>query len=251
MIGFSFVRTRRFSSVSIALAMAALSATGLSAKGYTFDHSTFGRLLGRSVSGGRVNYAYFQTQPLFDLYLASLATATPDRLATDDRLAFWINAYNALTIRNVLDNRGMRRATDVAGFFDKKKFTVAGRSLTLNDIENTIIRPQFKEPLIHFGLVCAAVNCPPLLSHAYSGKTVRKELADNARAYLASSYNRFDSRTRTLHLSKIFEWYKGDFGGDAGIRTFVRKYGTTEMQNSVTATTPIVSLEYDWSLNSR
>jgi hypothetical protein len=231
--------------------MTLLSATTLAAKPYTFDHSVFNRLLGRSVANGRVYYSYFAGQPLFALYLNSLAAATPDRLSKDDRLAFWINAYNALTIKNVLDNPGMRRVTEITGFFDNKKFVVAGRALTLNDIENKIIRPQFKEPLVHFGLVCAAVNCPPLLSHAYAGKSVRKELADNARAYLASSYNRYDAASKTLYLSKIFEWYREDFGGDAGVRRFVRKYGTPQMQSSVTATTPIVSLNYDWALNSR
>jgi hypothetical protein len=250
MIGFSF-SGRRGVRLSTAIALFALAVSASPASSATFDHAIFSRLLGRSVSAGRINYGYFSSQPYFDVYLATLAAARPQTLTTNERLAFWINAYNALTIRNVIDHPGIRRVTEVTGFFDKKKFSVAGRSLTLNDIENTIIRPQFKEPLIHFGLVCAAVNCPPILPRAYVGRTVRKDLAENARAYLASSYNRYDARTGTLHLSKIFDWYKEDFGGEAGIRKFVAKYGTAEMKKNVTASTPIAYLEYDWALNSR
>ncbi len=128
---------------------------------------------------------------------------------------------------------------------------MAGEMLTLDDIQNRIIRRQFKEPLIHFGLVCAAVNCPPLLPRAYSGKTVRADLAANARAYLASGYNRFDARSGVLSLSKIFEWYAEDFGGDAGIKRFVRQYGTPAMKSGVKASTRVVFLEYDWTLNRR
>jgi len=219
----------------------------------TFDHSKFDRLLAAAVANGRVDYSKFKNNADFKAYLASIETASPSSLGNDEALAFWVNAYNALVIKNVLDNPGMRRPTDVQGFFDAKKFKAAGKMLTLNDIENNVIRKQFKEPLIHFGLVCAARSCPPLLSSAYKGSNVKAKLAQNATAYLASQYNRYDAKTNTLTLSKIFEWYKGDFGGDAGIRTFVKKYGTKQMKDGLAASpnATIKYMEYDWAINSK
>lgn len=219
----------------------------------TYDHSKFDRLLTTAVANGRVDYGKFKDNADFKAYLTGLEGASPSSLGTDEALAFWVNAYNALVIKNVLDNPGMRRPTDVAGFFDKKKFKVAGKMYTLNDIENNVIRKQFKEPLIHFGLVCAARSCPPLLKNAYNGANVRSKLAQNASAYLASQYNRYDAKTNTLTLSKIFEWYKEDFGGDAGLRTFVKKYGTKQMKDGLAASpnATIKYMEYDWTINSR
>jgi hypothetical protein len=216
-----------------------------------FDHAKFDALLSSAVSGGRVDYAKFRASSDFTAYLASLENASVASLSTDEQLAFWINAYNALVIRNVLDNPGMKRPVDVKGFFDGRKFKVAGRSLTLNDIENTMIRAKFHEPLIHFGLVCAARSCPPLGNRAFAGRTVRAQLARNAAAYLASPYNRYDASHNRLELSKIFDWYKGDFGGDAGIREFVKKYGTPQMKSGVSSSTAVGFMEYDWTLNAR
>jgi hypothetical protein len=231
----------------------AASAPAAKAKQAAFDHSRFNAILATAVSGGRVDYAKFKNNASFNAYLASLGTASVASLPGDEQLAFWINAYNAFVIKNVLDNPGMRRPTDVTAFFDVKKFKAAGRTLSLNDIENTIIRKQFRTPLIHFGLVCAARSCPPLLPSAYSGATVRAQLARNASAYLASQYNRYDASTQTLSLSKILDWYKDDFGGEAGIKTFVKQYGTAAMKQALAAgpNVRVGYMEYDWTLNAK
>jgi hypothetical protein len=216
-----------------------------------FDHAKFGALLATAVANGRVDYARFKNNADFTAYLASLENAQIAAMPANDQLAFWINAYNACVIKNVLDNPGMRKPVDVKGFFDARKFKVAGKQLTLNDIENNMVRAKFKEPLIHFGLVCAALNCPPLLAKVYTGKDVRAQLARNATAYLASRYNRYDSRTGTIMLSKIFDWYKADFGGDSGLKEFLKKYGTAEMKTALAGNVKIGYLEYDWTLNSK
>ncbi len=234
-------------SVVIALALFSQSIAAPA----TFDHSRFSRLLSGAVANGRVDYAKFRGNKEFAAYLASIESASVASLSGDEQLAFWINAYNALVIKNVLDNPGMKRPTDVKGFFDGKKFKVAGSSLTLNEIENKMIREKFNEPLIHFGLVCAARSCPPLLPQAYSGATVRSQLASNASAYLASPYNRFDAAGNTLSLSKIFEWYKGDFGDERGVRKFAKKNGTAQMKSSINADTKVTYMEYDWTLNGK
>ena len=113
-----------------------------------------------------------------------------------------------------------------------------------------MLEPDFGQTMI-FGLVCAARSCPPLGNRAFTGRSVRAQLARNAGAYLASPYNRYDASRNRLDLSKIFEWYKGDFGGDAGIREFVKKYGTAQMKSGVSPSTTLGLMEYDWTLNAR
>lgn len=220
-----------------------------------YDPAVFDALVHAHVSNGKVDYAEFKSSPEFAGFLQSLAAASPDAMSANEKLAFWINAYNALVIRNVNDNPGIRKPLDVPGFFDKKKFAVAGRQLTLNQIENEVIRPTFKEPLIHFGLVCAAISCPPLIPKAYTGSNVRGQLAANAKAYLGDAkQNRFDAATNTLYLSKIFEWYKEDFGGDdAGLIDFAKTYGPDGMKSALASAgdVRVKFNEYDWTLNKK
>lgn len=219
----------------------------------TYDHSRLDRVLSASVSNGRVDYERIRRNDDFAAYVAALDRAKPESLPAEEQLAFWINAYNALVIREVLDNPGIRHPTDVQGFFDRTTFAVAGRKLTLNQIENDMIRTAFHEKLIHFGLVCAARSCPPLLPHAYAGRTLRADLARNAESYLASAQNSLDNAKGALLLSKIFDWYKGDFGGDAGLRAFVKSHGTPAMRAALdrSPNLPILYQEYDWTLNGR
>lgn len=245
---FRYPDSRYIALLAIGLCMVVSS----SAKSATFDHSSFNALLSRAVSNGRVNYGAFRNNASFVTYLSSLGTASLGGLSRDEQLAFWINAYNACVIKNVLDHPGMKKPTDITGFFDRATFKVAGRMVTLNNIENDIIRPTFKDPLIHFGLVCAARSCPPLTNKAYTGRNVRQALGQNASRYLASSSNRYDAQTKTLWLSKIFDWYSGDFGGTTGILKFVSQYGTQQMTTSIAAGNVNVKfLEYDWTLNGQ
>ena len=220
-----------------------------------YSPALFDQLLKKNVSNGRVDYASFSKSAEFVRFLQSLVTANPSKMSKNEQLAFWINAYNALVIKNVNDNPGIKQPLDVDGFFDKKQFAVAGKTLTLNDIENTIIRPTFKEPLIHFGLVCAAVSCPPLITKAYTGENVRSLLAENARNYLADSkQNKWDGSSSTLSLSKIFEWYKADFGdSDAGLIAFAKQYGPSSMKSGLESESGanVKFLEYDWKLNRK
>lgn len=220
-----------------------------------YNPATFDQLLSSNVANGRVDYNALKKSEAFASFLKSLASADLSTMSTDGQLAFWINAYNAMVIKNVNDNPGIKQPLDVAGFFEKKTFTVAGKSLTLNDIENNIVRPTFKEPLIHFGLVCAALSCPPLIPKAYTAENVRSLLAENARKYLADTkQNKWDAKTKTLSLSKIFEWYKVDFGdNDAGLIAFAKQYGPESMKSGLEAAgSPKVKfLEYDWTLNKK
>ncbi|MDB5036217.1 MAG: hypothetical protein JWQ98_3458 [Chlorobi bacterium] len=241
----------RWSIPALLVILTAFHAAGAMAQTGAIDHSAFGRVLASAAANGRVDYARFRGNADFAAYQASIGNASLRGASADEQMAFWLNAYNASVIRNVIDNPGMRRPIDVKGFFDARTFRIAGSTLTLNDMENRMLRERFREPLIHFGLVCAARSCPPLQPRTFDARTVRAQLARNATAYLASAYNRFDAATNTLTLSKIFDWYKGDFGGDAGIREFVKKYGTPAMRQRISSSTTIAFMEYDWTLNSK
>lgn len=219
-----------------------------------YSPEAFDALLGKYVRNGRVNYSGFGSDGAFTRFVSSLEGADPSTMSKDEALAFWINAYNALVIRNVLDHPGTKNPLDVKGFFDAITFNVAGRTLTLNDIENKVIRPTYQEPLIHFGLVCAAVSCPPLIPTAYTGANVRSTLRANAEKYLADTkQNRFDAATGTLYVSKIFEWYIADFGNSQdGIVEFVRTYGPADMVSKLGAAgnVKVKYNEYDWTINA-
>jgi hypothetical protein len=229
-----------------------------------FDHSLFDALLHRHVVGGRVDYDAFARAPEFARYLDRLAAGDPGRLDERDRLAFWINAYNAYTIelinrhheresiRNVNKTLGILKAK---GPWQEKIVRAGGAVYTLDEVEHEIIRKGFHEPRIHFALVCAAVSCPPLRGEAYTGERLEVQLQDQARTFLFSQpeKNRIDAPSGVAYLSPIFGWYKGDFGGDdASVGRFIAAYypDGPEKRLLLSGRFKVVETPYDWSLNS-
>lgn len=175
---------------------------------------------------GRVDYAAMKTDPRLDAYLTRLRSTRAAGLATaNDRLAFWINAYNALTIRAVLDTlpadrqawpeyRISEQIIDGTTLWKGRTFEVGGERHTLDEIENDILRKRdgLRDPRIHAALVCAARGCPALWNHAYSGAKVREELSDAMRRFANSPRQlRWDDAQQVFHVSKIIDWYGGDF----------------------------------------
>jgi len=183
-----------------------------------FDHSIFDALLKVYVDeSGMVNYSAFVNNQKFATYLETIENADISKLTNEDKLAFYINAYNATVIKNVLDHFPINSPMDVDGFFNKITRTIAGNEITLDELEHKyalIIEPT----LSHFGLVCAAVSCPKLLDKAYDGKTVFSQLEENAKLYLNDhNKNKLDRANNILYLSEIFKWFKD---------SFVKKYGS-------------------------
>ena len=132
----------------------------------------------------------------------------------------------------------------------------AGRVISLDDVEHGIIRKEFKEPRIHFALVCAALSCPPLRSEAYTGDALFNQLQDQARIFLLQSpaKNRVDVPARTVYASRIFDYYKEDFGGtDAAIGRYLAGFHPPGPARSLleTGSFRLEFTEYDWSLNKR
>ena len=225
------------------------------------DHSIFDGLLARYVEDGLVDYQGWRENSAEDWqrYLDILRDTDPWNLASDnERLAFWINAYNAFTIEGVLKRYPLKtiRPT-VLGipnpwFWYEKVYRVNGTPYTLDAIEHKILRKEFREPRIHFAIVCASLGCPKLGKSAFTGANVQKMLDTATQTFMRDPEKvRFDSRTNTLWLSSIFNWFADDFREDAGsVEKFVGRY-LPEITKIGSQKLNIDYLDYDWNLNSQ
>ncbi len=268
--------TSRRSSVRSLLALSALCSIALCAtpvrvlhaQSPTVDHTMFDALLRAHVVKGMVNYDAFAKAPEFKAYLAKLAATDPKPLPRAEQLAFWINAYNAYTIQliNSHDEReSIRNINRSLGFvkafgpWKQKLAVVGGKAYGLDEIEQDIIRPTYKEPRIHFALVCAAMGCPPLRSEAFTGARLEAQLDDQARVFLLQSptKNRVDVAKRTVFVSPIFVEFRDyikDFGGsNATVGAFIAKYYPMGAERDLltSGSFTVTTTTYDWTLNSQ
>jgi len=222
---------------------------------YSFDHSLLTAVLQRWVKDARVDYEGLRSDADLNRYLAALAEAQPDALPQEqERLAFWINAYNACVLKGVVDHYPLDSVRSVKNFFTEPRWRVAGANYSLNQIENDVIRKRFAEPRIHFALVCAASSCPPLQDRAFAGATLEETLERVGRAFLQDpTKNRLDRQAGVLYLSAIFNWYRLDFEKHAGsLQAFVRPYLSAEDAEYLAERSVLIQfLPYDWSLNKQ
>lgn len=235
------------------------------------DDTPLKQVLSDYVDGnGLVDYAGLKAHPqrlkAFVLALAQNGpTARPQNFVSrSDSLAFWINAYNALVLYGVTEAYPITSVTQIGpnfGFFKEIQFSVDGRNLTLDHIENSIIRPTFKDPRIHAAINCAAQSCPRLLQVPFVPGELESQL-DKAMAQMIRSpmHVQFDFESKTLHLSQIFNWFQSDFVGLAGKATnteesalvaYVVGYLPEADRRKIRAIEnwKIAFNEYDWSLN--
>ncbi len=255
----------RFSVRSFVLACVAAGSVALPVAGQSFDHSAFDALLKRHVVNGMVDYDAFKREPSFDAYLSALANTDPGVLPRDEELALWINAYNAYTIQ-LINKHGERESIrninktlffKFNGPWDESLATVGGKSYTLDHIEHKIIRPEFKEPRIHFALVCAAMGCPPLRREAYTGDKLDAQLREQGMIFITASPNktRVDVASKILYHSSIFGYYKDDFGGSIkAMAQYLSLWfppGSAERALLASGDFKAVETEYDWTLNSQ
>jgi hypothetical protein len=227
----------------------------------TFDHGRFDRALAAHVTDGRVDYAAFAASREFTAYLGMLSSFDPSRLERDERLAFWINAYNAFTIELINRNEERRSIRKISRPWSTRFIRIGGRTLSLDDIEHEIVRKEFREPRIHFALVCAAKGCPPLRSEAYTGPMLERQLDDQTVTFLTRTpgKNWVDVATGTVWLSPIFKFrdYEKDFGGSReAIGRFVAGYFRraglrAEAEVLERGRFALKYTDYDWSLNGR
>ena len=236
----------------------------------TFDHNALSELLAAHVNkDGWVDYAGLQKdRAKLDAYLTTLAAATPTGFPNNaERLAFWINSYNAFILADVLDDvYGKRKSVKEIeqAFFKQKKHKIAGAELTLDEIEGR--GRDLKDPRIHFAVNCASASCPKLQRQAYTGAVLDGQLSNAAREFLADSGRGLNylPDKNIAYLSPIFKWYAADFtnansvvarlkaeASGEELLEVAKKYIPTDVAQYFTEKKPKVDyLTYDWSLNT-
>lgn len=215
-------------------------------------HETWTELLEKNVdSAGHVNYqGFIDDKEKFHTYLCALEQQAPkDDWTENEKLAYWINAYNAFTVELIIKNYPVESIKDLGGklfkintSWDIKFIHIDGETYDLNNIEHGIIRPDFNEGRIHFAVNCASVSCPKLRNEAYVGSKLDAQLDDQVRAFLRDESKNVVGAEKAK-ISKIFKWFSGDF--DVSTVEFINKYSDVKISES----TEIEYMEYDWNLN--
>ncbi|HRX00247.1 MAG TPA: DUF547 domain-containing protein [Cyclobacteriaceae bacterium] len=218
------------------------------------DHKVFSELLTKYVSkDGKVNYTGFiDDRELFQRYLNSLSQNPPTKSWTaNQRKAYWINAYNAFTIKLIVDNYPVKSIKDLGGWiykvntaWDIRFIKIGTETLDLNNIEHEKLRREFDDPRIHFAIVCASKSCPKLMNEAYVAEKLEEQLDQAGRSFLNDPSRNKISRNN-VELSSIFKWYKGDFTKKTTLIEFVNRFTTQKISRDAA----IGYLDYDWSLN--
>jgi len=199
-------------------------------------------------SSGKVNYKGLKSaDELVGQAIYHFQNNTPqDNWSRNEELAYWINAYNLFTLKLVMDNYPVKSIKDIAGGkpWDKKFIQLDGRTLSLNDIENNIIRKNFNEPRIHFAVNCASISCPKLINKAYTKDNLNTLLTQQTKAYLSDA-SQNELKEKSVAISNIFDWYKVDFDKDGGVIPFLKKYSNVNIESGA----KISYKEYNWNLN--
>jgi hypothetical protein len=221
------------------------------------DHGIYAELLEQYVRDGLVDYRGFKAdEERLDAYLVVLEGIDPSVLSSKDQFAFYVNAYNAWTIKLILTAYpGVRSIKDLGSWFtspwENKFVRLDGTAMSLDHIEKNILRRRFPDPRIHVALNCASRSCPPLRREPYTGIGLEQQLDEQATAFVNDpTRNRLEGST--LFVSKIFKWYKDDFPG--GPLPFFYKYTSDDLKRKLEVhgdSVTIKYLDYDWSLNSR
>jgi hypothetical protein len=232
---------------------------------------------------GMVEYSKLKAdRGKLDAFVAAIAALDAKRYGNwndKEKLAFWVNAYNALTLKAIIDNYPIKASffksrlypsnsiRQIPGVWDKLQFSVMGQKMTLNEIEHSNLRRNFNEPRIHVALVCAAMGCPPLRNEPFTGEMLDAQLDDQVRRFLNNTAKfRMDRGAGRVYISSIFKWFGEDFIetygtedkfgrlGDAerAVLNFIGKYlGRADAEYLLTGQYDIVYLDYDWSLNEQ
>ncbi len=219
--------------------------------GFSQDISTFftkaDAFFNAHVSNGRVNYKEIKSNPaglneLMDM-AQNITVSTSD---ANTYQAFWINTYNLSVIHGIVNNYPIKSPLDKGGFFDKITYSVGGKNITLNDIENKLLRGNFpKEARFHFVLVCAGLGCPPIIPNAYLPSTLGAQLQKQTEIAL-NNPNFVRAKGKKVLLSQIFEWYTGDFTqGGKSLIDFVNLYRKEKFDPK----SKVGYYPYDWNLN--
>lgn len=229
------------------------------------DHSVWDRFLNRYLitahpSGiNRLRYGDVTAKDRQELgsYIDSLQEIPVSRLNRDEQMAYWINLYNAATVKVVLDHYPVSSITKIdlsSGLFsrgpwDAKLLEVEGEEVSLNDIEHRILRPIWRDPRVHYAVNCASIGCPNLQNLAYTAANLEALLEKGAREYINHPRG-VSFQGNKLVLSSIYDWFQEDFGGsEEGVLRHLRRYAAAELAGRLDGYSGRIGYAYDWSLN--
>ncbi len=223
------------------------------------SHKLWNQVLINSVNvSGRVNYEGLKENPKILLdYLELLRTSRPndERWDEKERLAYWINLYNAFTLKLIIDHYPLKSIKDIGSTiqipfinspWDIETIDFGNEKISLNYVEHQILRKSFEEPRIHFAINCASISCPNLRNEAYVAAKIDAQLADQAQRFLNDSTKNIIT-SEALYLSRIFQWFSGDFDVPQTLHENLSIWSGVSINNS--ATTQFI--DYDWSLNEQ
>jgi hypothetical protein len=222
------------------------------------SHDIWSSLLKDAVSqDGRFNYnLIIEKRDSFESYLSLLRSNHPDtsNWNREEQLAYWINAYNAFTVKVIIENYPLYSIKDlnktisipfVNTIWDLEFIDIESVNYSLNDIEHSILRSKFDDPRIHFAINCASFSCPNIRNEAFTAEKLSKQLDEQARIFI-------NDRSKNLlgikkaSLSKIFLWYQMDFTNNTSLIEYLNKYSTVRIHENA----DISYMDYDWRLNN-
>lgn len=231
----------------------------------TVNHDAWDYLLNKYVSAdadGLNRFAYPAVTAADRKLLADqvdyLESVPVSRYNRNEQFAFWANLYNAVTVRTILDNYPVESIRDIndgflsPGPWNRKLTTVEGVELSLNDIENRILRPIWQDPRVHYAVNCASVGCPNLRKKAFTANGLDRTLDNAASAYINSPRGVRIRDDGTLVVSSIYIWFQGDFGkGKDDVLSHLRRYAGPSLKPRLTSTSVLRRYDYDWALNEK
>ncbi len=221
----------------------------ISASEEIVDHSVWDKLLKKHVdANGMVNYKGFEKdEKTLKEYLEMLSKTQPlDSWSVEELLAYYINTYNAYTVKLILDNYPVKSIKDISGPWTSAIVPIGDKTLSLGGIENGILR-KMNEPRIHFAINCASISCPKLLNEAFTASKIETQLDKATREFINSDKN--DLNKSNPKLSSIFDWYRKDFtvDGEVDVIAYINKYTTKKIDK----TASIAYKNYNWNLNEQ
>lgn len=220
-------------------------------------HSSWDSLLKKHVDDkGWVSYeGFIQDSSQLNRYLNLLGSNHPNakNWSREERLAYWINAYNAYTVQLMIRHYPVESIKDIKkgipfinSVWDISFIQIEGATYDLNNIEHSILRKEFNEPRIHFAINCASFSCPSLLNEAYTADRLEEQLTRQAKAFLADTRRNLIT-AQEVKVSRIFKWFKSDFTKNQSLLDFLRPYAPVD----ISADAKLTYLEYNWTINSQ
>lgn len=227
----------------------------------SFNHAASNQLYTKILktyvnNNGLVNYKGLKKDKAeFEQYLKALSANPPSaKWSSNEKKAYWINAYNAFTLKLIIDNYPIESIKDIGPAiqipfintpWSKKFFKIGGQEMSLDYIEHTILRKQFKDSRIHFALVCASLSCPKL--SAYTSQLLDEQLDQQGRTFLSDKSKNIITANSQVRVSKIFSWFKGDFTKKGSLIDFLNRFSPVKINQDA----HIEYLNYNWNLNEQ